>query len=296
MSTPLVSVIVATYRRKESLKHALSSLTQQTYTNTEILLVDDNDNQTWNQTVREIAESVLADFPKYRLKIIENHPNLGSARARNAGIIAASGDYITFLDDDDVYLPEKIAQQIVAMMEVNADYCITDLDLYNENGKLIDQRVRSYIRSESPEDLLKYHLMHHMTGTDTMMFRTEYLKKIGGFPPIDVGDEFYLMVEAIRGDGRFHYLPGCDVTAYVHTKGGLSSGEGKIRGENELYRYKKTFFDCLDGKSRRYIRMRHHAVLAFAEIKRKRILAFLYHGLKAFFSAPIACVNMLIKR
>lgn len=293
MNMPLVSVIVATYRREESLKKALESLEQQTYPNVEVVLVNDNDDTHWNGIVREIAEK-LSSVSKLRL--VENHPNLGSARARNAGIEAAAGEYITFLDDDDIYLPEKIQKQVTAMLETNADYCITDLDLYTEKEKLFDRRLRDYIVSEDAKDLLKYHLMHHMTGTDAMMFRKEYLQKIGGFPPINVGDEFYLMGEAINGGGRFHYLPGCDVKAYVHAEGGLSSGEGKIRGENELYRYKKTFFDHLDGKSRRYIRMRHHAVLAFAEVRRKHMLAFFCHGVKAFFSAPIACLKLFMER
>ena len=75
------------------------------------------------------------------------------------------------------------------------------------------------------------------------MFRKEYLDKIGGFPPIDVGDEFYLMKEAITGGGQFSYLKRCEVKALVHTETeGLSSRESKIQGENALYEYKKSFF------------------------------------------------------
>jgi len=48
-----------------------------------------------------------------------------------------------------------------------------------------------------------------------MMFCREYLLKIGGFPPIDVGDEFYLMKEAICGGGNFAYIQGCHVMAYI---------------------------------------------------------------------------------
>ena len=293
MNQPMVSVVLATYRREAPLKYALQSLMRQTYENIEIIVVDDNDDPVWNDIVRsavsECGEAV---------RLIENHPNLGSANARNAGIQQASGEYITFLDDDDVYLPDKIARQVAAMTDSEADYCITDLELFSENEKLTERRVRDYIRSAEPGDLLKYHLMYHMTGTDTLMFRADYLRKIGGFPPIDVGDEFYLMTQAIIGGGRLCYLPGCDVKAYIHTgeNGGLSSGEGKIRGENELYEYKKQFFPELDAKSRRYIKMRHHAVLAFAYLREKSYRYFVIHGVGSFFAAPIACVRLLTKR
>lgn len=290
MTTPQVSVVVATYRRDDCLRKALQSLTEQTYGSVEIIVVDDNDDSNWNQTVRNIVDSF-----QQKIILIENHPNLGSARARNAGIQAATGEYITFLDDDDIYLPGKISRQVTAMVQSGADYCITDLHLFNEQGKCIESRTRAYLDSTAQDQLLQYHLMYHMTGTDTLMFRSEYLRKIGGFPPIDVGDEFYLMMQAITGGGVFCYLPGCDVKAYVHTgeTGGLSSGESKIQGENALHTYKKQFFHRLDAKSRRYIQMRHHAVLAFAYLRKRAYANFFAQGICSFLSAPVACLKLL---
>ncbi|MGL5257925.1 MAG: hypothetical protein ACRC76_12925, partial [Proteocatella sp.] len=174
------------------------------------------------------------------------------------------------------------------------DYSVTDLNLFNENDKLIDKRIRSYIKDTSAEALRQYNLKYHLTGTDTMMFTKEYLQKIDGFAPIDVGDEFYLMQRAIEGGGKFGYLPGCEIKAYVHTgQGGLSSGDGKIKGENALYEYKKNYFDKVDVQTRRYIRMRHYAVVAFAEIRRKKLLPFIVNAFKSFVCSPIACFKML---
>lgn len=293
MTTPLVSVVVATYRRDDSLRKALQSLTEQSYKQVEIIVVDENDDLNWNQTVREIVDSF-----QQNIILIENHPNLGSAQARNAGIQAATGAFITFLDDDDLYLPEKISHQVTAMMQAGADYCITDLNLFNEQEKCIEKRTRAYLDSTESDKLLRYHLMYHMTGTDTLMFRSEYLRKIGGFPPINVGDEFYLMMEAITGGGVFCYLPGCDVKAYVHTgeHGGLSSGENKIRGEQALHAYKKQFFDQLDPTSRKYIRMRHHAVLAFAYLRKRAYASFFAQGICSFLSSPVGCCKLVLAR
>ena len=132
----LVSVVIATYRRDESLKKALLSLSEQTYNNIEILLIDDNDDPVWNEKVSQIKNEFSAQFPNIDCSLIVNHPNLGSAKARNVGIFAAKGSYITFLDDDDIYLPKKIEVQLAAMVKENADYGFTDLYLYNENEKL----------------------------------------------------------------------------------------------------------------------------------------------------------------
>ena len=214
-----VSVIVATYRRDAALVAALRSLGEQTYENLEILLVDDNADPIWSEKVAAAVAAFREQYPRSELRLIVNDPNLGSAKTRNVGIFAAEGEYITFLDDDDVYLPEKVARQLAHMKEVASDFSITDLELFNEQDKLIDRRSRDYLVGVAPDALLSLHLKHHMTGTDTMMFRREYLLAIGGFEPIDVGDEFYLMQKAIEAGGRFSYLPACDIRSQLALSG-----------------------------------------------------------------------------
>lgn len=284
-----VSVIIATYRRDNSLKRAIESVLNQTYKDIEIIVVDDNANTEWNTKV----EDIVKQYPV--VKYIQNKENKGSAATRNTGIQKSTGDFITFLDDDDEYLPEKIEQQLNGLLEANGDFSVTDLFLYNEGGKLIDKRIRSYITDYSPEQLLKSHLIHHITGTDTLMFKKSYLEKIGGFPPIDVGDEFYLMKEAICGGGKFVYTKGCFVKAYVHTEtDGLSSNMSKINGENALYEYKKTMFGSLDKKSVKYIKMRHYAVLAFTYLRMKKNIQFIKYSLLSFLSSPIFFIELLV--
>lgn len=292
-----VSVIVATFQRVQELRRALDSLAAQTYKNMEIILVDDNQESAWNEKVAAVAADFMQQNPSVSLKVIVNRENQGSAKARNIGISESSGFYVTFLDDDDVYLPDKVKKQAAFMAEGNYDFSITDLFLYNQNGKLADRRVRSYLRDAGREDLSKYHMMYHLTGTDTLMFKREFLVQIGGFGPANVGDEYYLMQRAIESEGRFGYLPDCDVKAYIHTdEGGVSSGDGKIRGENALYAHKKAHFHEIDGKTRRYITMRHYAVLAFAELRRRRMLSFLKNAAIAFLCNPVSCITLVIKR
>ena len=294
---PLVSVVVATYRRDVSLLEALRSLREQHYPHIEIVLVDDNDDPKWNRKIERIVTDFKESFPDIMLQYITNHPNQGSAETRNIGIRAARGEYVTFLDDDDIYLAEKVERQVLFMEKENLDYSITDIFLYSENGKLADRRIRSYIKETSVQSLLEYHLKYHMTGTDTMMFRREYLLAVGGFPPINVGDEFYLMQSAIEHGGSFGYLPGCDVKAYVHTgEGGLSSGKGKIDGENTLYEYKKQYFERLHPETVKYIKARHHAVLAYAYLRMRSFGNCLKSSVAGFFTSPMMFFKILLNR
>ena len=288
-----VSVVMATYKRDTALENALVSLTKQTFKNFEVVLVDDNDDAEWTSKVRAIVDKVSAHI---EINYIINEHNMGSAATRNVGIAAAVGQYITFLDDDDEYLPEKIEAQLRGMIYSGADYGITDLYLYNENNELIDKRIRSYIKSTDEKELMRHHLREHMTGTDTFMFKTEYLRKIGGFPGIDVGDEFYLMKEAILGGGKFHYDAHCYIKAYVHSgeNEGLSSGESKIKGENALFEEKKKYFQYLNKEDIRYVTMRHYAVLAFAEMRRKNWKSFAVNAIQAGIASPVGCIKMFM--
>ena len=291
-NNPLVSVIIATYRRNDSLERAIKSVIKQSYSNIEIVVVDDNADSNWNDSVEQIINK-CRNNTSLPIVYLKNVRNMGSAKTRNFGIENATGEYITFLDDDDIYLHRKIEYQVRDMIKKNADFSITDLSLYYEDGSLCEKRTRFYLKKGCDGLLLK-HLKYHITGTDTMMFTKEYLTKIGGFEPIDVGDEYYLMCKAIQAGGKVAYLARSDIKAYVHTdENGLSSGESKIKGENDLYEFKKSFFASMQKKDVRYIKMRHHAVLAFSYKRSGNVVAFFNEGVRSFLSSPLDCFRLL---
>lgn len=297
LSDIVVSIVVATYRRQEELQRALESIHNQTYRQFEIIVVDDNDNAEWNSKVEEIVNE-FQEKTGLPINLVANHPKLGAAEARNVGISLANGSYVTFLDDDDLYLPARIEKQLNCMKAEDATYSVTDFGLYYEDDSLCELRIRTYLQGCHEKDLLLYHFKHHITCVNSMMFQTEYLKKIGGFSPIDVGDDFYLMMKAIKGGGKFCYAPYNEIKAYVHKgeNGGLSSGQEKIKGENALFEYKKEFFHLLRRKDIRYIKMRHHAVLAFAYLRMRSFFLFLRECTFSFFSAPISCIQLFVSR
>lgn len=287
----MVSVVIATYKREQSLANALESLTNQTYKDFEVVIVDDNANVEWNKKVNAIVESFRA---KLNINYIQNKENQGSAITRNIGIGASNGEFITFLDDDDLYLPNKIKVQVSQLTKENADYSLMNLSLYNEDETISEIRKRDYLLTTEANDLILCHLKYHMTGTDTMMFKKDYLVSFGGFEAIDVGDEFYLMMKAIEHNGKFVYCNACEVKAYVHTgEGGLSSGQQKIEGENRLYNLKKKYFNRLKRKDRRFIKMRHYAVLSFAFKRFGKTFQFLVNGMKAVLISPFQSLKLV---
>lgn len=294
---PLVSIIIPTYRRDLSLLNALKSLSSQTYSNIEVILIDDNCNKDWNLKVNWIVNQSLW-IHQGNFVYIVNDKNRGSAKSRNIGIEKARGDYISFLDDDDIYMPDKIESQVKDMIKSKAEYSLTDLWLYNEKRELIEKRKRQSLKVDlTTKELLKIHFMYHLTGTNVLMFERKYLNKIGGFDSVDVGDEFYLMQKAIENEGKLSYLRGCSVISIIHyEKSGLSSGESKIKGEVELFKHKEKFFNIFDASTIRYIRMRHYAVLSFVELRRGNLKKFLVLAIKCFITSPISSFKLFLER
>jgi GT2 family glycosyltransferase len=101
---PLVSVVIPTRHRPALLMRALASVFAQTYGPLEVIVVVDGPD--------DATVAALADIGDRRLRVIVNPRSLTAAGARNAGVDRATGDWVAFLDDDDEWLPEKIAEQM----------------------------------------------------------------------------------------------------------------------------------------------------------------------------------------
>lgn len=283
----LVSVIVPSYKRhKNIVERALRSLLVQSYSNIEIILVDDNADENLIEYRKELQNlvEILSDT---RIVYISNEKNLGAAQSKNKGVSIAKGEYITFLDDDDIYQAYKIEKQLSAMAQNKANVSVCNMILVNEKGKVVDKRKRRYLKRK--DSLIVKHLKYHITGTDTMMFQKNFFEKIGGFDAQDLGDEFYLMFKALKNNPVFLHVDYDGVEAVVHNQTGLSSGDNKIITEKLLFEFKKKQFQILKKKDVRYIKMRHYSVIAVAHKKNKRFFACIGALIKAFFCD---CVGM----
>jgi glycosyltransferase involved in cell wall biosynthesis len=109
---PLVSVIIPTYNRSRLVKEAIESVLSQTYTNFEILVIDDGSIDDTGEEVKKIKDSRIRYFYKQ---------NGGIASARNAGVDNSKGKYIALLDSDDLYT-EKYLEIMTGRLEENTDF------------------------------------------------------------------------------------------------------------------------------------------------------------------------------
>ena len=109
---PLVSVVIPLYNRENTIQRAVDSILNQTYTNIEVLVVDDGST--------DASVKMLEKYQKdKRVKVFLQGTNKGANVARNRGIQEAEGEYIAFQDSDDVWLSDKLEKQIKRMESEN---------------------------------------------------------------------------------------------------------------------------------------------------------------------------------
>ncbi|MBD5188531.1 MAG: glycosyltransferase family 2 protein [Bacteroidales bacterium] len=170
MSSPLVSVIIPTYKGRGGLRRAVDSVLAQTYKNIEIIVVDDNsDGDTW----RKETEAIMENYIGARVKYLKHKENKNGAAARNTGIKESTGDYVAFLDDDDYFLPDKILSQVDFLNnhgEYGAVYCQGI-----RNGRVIAKNLK---QGNLSKDILL--LQSHMY-TPSLMFRRHIINELEGF-------------------------------------------------------------------------------------------------------------------
>ncbi|MBZ0312024.1 glycosyltransferase family 2 protein [Clostridium butyricum] len=172
----LVSVIIPTYKGSKNICRALRSIENQSYPNIEVIIVDDNGKKTDEQIKTETT--IKAVKWNFNYKYIVHEINKNGAVARNTGIKLAKGNYICFLDDDDVYFPEKIKLSVECLEEnKDIDACFSGV-LLRRNEKFVD-----YIIPRKSENIQKELMFNgSMFGTGSNIFvRASVLRAVNGF-------------------------------------------------------------------------------------------------------------------
>lgn len=162
-----VSIITPAYNSAKYISETINSVISQTYSDWELIIIDDHSKDDTVDLVQKFCEK------DNRIKLIVLDQNCGAGIARNKGIEFADGQYIAFLDSDDIWIENKLDLQIKYMDYKNASICFTGYTIYDESLK----RVKSIIKV--PESLNLYgYLKNTVIGMSTSMIDR---KKVGDF-------------------------------------------------------------------------------------------------------------------
>lgn len=130
----LVSIIMPSYNTGRFIRETIESVLAQTYTNWELIIVDDCSTDDTDEVVKEFLEDE-------RIHYLKNDKNSGAAVSRNRALREAKGKWIAFLDSDDLWLPEKLEKQI-SFMEANGyHFSYTNYSEIDENSNTLGRTV-----------------------------------------------------------------------------------------------------------------------------------------------------------
>lgn len=194
---PLISVIIPAYNVSEFIGETLDSVFSQTFQNFEVIVINDGSPDT-----REL-ERVLQSFPSKLIYIKQE--NQGAAAARNAGLLAARGDLVAFLDADDTWLPLFLEKQLELLKSNNADLVFADALLFGDSplaGRTFMQ-VEPPQGEVTPENLLSVKVT---VLTSTVLARKAPIIDVGLFDvPMRRGQDFDLWLRLAKAGARFAY-------------------------------------------------------------------------------------------
>ena len=185
----MVSVIIPTRNRSIILKRAIASVLNQTFTDLECLVVNDcSDDDTLK---------LLSSIPDPRVRVFNHTMSKGASASRNLGLQNSSGDYITFLDDDDEWLPSKLEKQVSLFNSLSPDWGLIYnwMDHYLSNNILANQ-THPIFEGEIFIPMLDGNII---AGTSTLMIRREVYLDLGGFDEnLSWGDDYEFSLRISR--------------------------------------------------------------------------------------------------
>src|SRR5262245_38128505 len=224
---PKVSVIIPTHNRAHFLRDAISSVFNQTFQDFEIIVVDDASTDNTSE--------IVAAFNDERIRFLRHDANKGGSAARNTGILNSQCDYIAFLDDDDEWLPEKLAKQMDTLLEsppevgcVYTGHVMVD----RTSGRVIDHRPPTK-RGDLSKDLL---ISNCIGGTSSVLLRKNCLQKVGLFDENLPRSQDYDLWLRIANGFLFEYVPEPLYKYYIHENRNSTNLDAASRGLQILAR------------------------------------------------------------
>lgn len=169
---PLISIIIPVYNGEKTIQETIESVLSQTFTDFELLVINDGSQDKTLEIVDRIQDS--------RIKVF-SYPNAGQSTSRNRGIALATGDYISFIDADDLWKPDKLEAQLKALQNNPiAAVAYSWTDWIDESGQLVGKG--SY-NTEEGEVFAKLLLNDFVANGSNVLIRRQALAEVGDFDP-----------------------------------------------------------------------------------------------------------------
>ena len=219
----LVSIIMPNHNSEKYIRETVQSVLNQTYQNWELLFVDDCST---DDSIR-----IVRSFEDDRIKIFQNEKNSGAATSRNFALRMAKGRWIAFLDSDDVWLPEKLAEQLSFMVKKQYGFSYTNYSHMDEASVPLNVTVTGP-RKIGKQKMFRYNYL----GCLTVIYDAEQVGVVQVEPTLKCRNDYAIWLKACKHTKC--YLYDKDLARYRIRRNSLSHSrlKKKLRNQYRLFR------------------------------------------------------------
>lgn len=219
----LVSIIMPSWNTASFITKSIQSVLNQTYTNWELLIVDDcsTDN----------TDEVVASFHDERIIYLHNERNTGAALTRNKAMREAQGEWIAFLDSDDLWMPDKLEHQIKFMKDNGYVFSYTEYEKIDEE----DEPLNVYVTG--PDKVNKHRIYNYdYIGQLTMMYSAKVFGLIQ-IKDIKKNNDYAIRLQLYKKNGACCYLLKENLAKYRIRKKSISHDKlsKKLKSHYDLF-------------------------------------------------------------
>ena len=177
---PNISVVIPAYNAEKTIGETIASVLAQTYADFELIIINDGSQDATLDVVRQFTDELTDELTDERIKVF-SYANSGPQKSRNRGIDQALGQYISFVDADDLWTPEKLELQLRALeAQPEASVAYSWVDGIDETNKITRSGQRSTLEGDVFEALL---LNNFLGNGSNPLIRAAALRQVGGFDP-----------------------------------------------------------------------------------------------------------------
>lgn len=255
-SAPLISVIIPTYNRGAFIKEAVDSVFAQTYKNTEVIIIDDGSTDNTKEIIASYKDRVY-----YQYKT-----NSGITATRNKGLELATGKYVAFLDSDDVWLPNKLEEQLkIIEKDENVGMVCSMMENIDENG-VSYHTLKPKIK---PGDTVETLILNGSALTSTYLLRRNLLDKVGLF---DRNVRIFEDLDLVLRFAEVSKVVNIDqvLALYRYHNTNVTQNENEVYYQRIIFA-KKWFLRCKQEHLRAVLkgRIRHYSFMCIKDLVKK---------------------------
>lgn len=279
MLRPLVSCIIPSYKRNDTIIRAIDSVLAQTFPNIEVVVVDDNER---GSDYSIALKKIVTAYSDKRVRLLTQPHHINGAAARNFGIRHAHGEYIAFLDDDDEWLPMKIEKQVNFLVH-NIEYAgVATLTATYNNGLLLYKSPKYDVEN------LQYKVLIRQVDicTPSFLARRSALIEMGAFDEHLIRHQDLQLFVAFLDSYRIGLVP--EVLVRIHSDSAINrpNVEKLIRIKEDYFKSVNRYLNKYSPKEQKRIMANHYFEVSYIALKERKFMTFIKYLLKAGVSIP----------